>query len=185
MLSSGACHIPQRRLALLPAHPVGVHGQGPQNTGVQAPTFSNHLAFRVGPGCTPPEVSGQETRYCNTRENRLLGSYTWGISSGPDAQGERLAPSNRLNKLSALLLWIHSNFTVSTSASPHSCGDRYGQGEPLTRSSLWTQHTTLQGPVVLFSFSTCFQLLNVVPLVLNALADLWPFTLVFIGFEER
>ena len=114
MLSSAACHIPQRRLDLLPTHPVGVRGQGPQNTGVQAPMFSDHLAFRVGPGCTPPEVSGRETRYCNACENRLLGSCTWGIASGPDAQGERVAPSNCLNKLPALLLWIHCNFVVST-----------------------------------------------------------------------
>lgn len=122
MLSSGACHIPQRRLALPPAHPVGVLGQGPQNTGVQAPIFSNHLAFRVGPGCTPPEVSGRETWYCNTCENRLLGSCTWGILSGPDAQGERVAPSNCLNKLSALLLWIHSNLQCPLLPVPTAVG---------------------------------------------------------------
>ena len=46
-------------------------------------------------------------------------------------------------------------------------GDGHGQDDSLPGSSLWTQDTTLLSPEVFFNFSTCFQLLNIVPLGLN------------------
>lgn len=87
MLSTGACHIPQRRLALVPAclpawwEPAGR---------VPRTSASRLLCSLV----TQPSgwiQSGRKAGSCDTCVMRPLGSCTWGISSGPDAQAERVA----------------------------------------------------------------------------------------------
>ena len=87
MLSSGACHILQRILALLPAclpawwEPVG-----------RAPrTLASRLLCSLVTQPLGWIQPGRKTGSCNTCEKRPLSSCTWGISSGPDAQAERVA----------------------------------------------------------------------------------------------
>lgn len=162
MLSTGACHIPQRRLALLPACLPGGNQReglpGHQHPGSYVPWLPSHQGRSNLAGRQEVVTLVWWDPWAPAR-----GDFKWSWCTGRESSPDPTA----LTCSQPFFLISAPEFARIPQCPGLPAMEMVMVKMTFPGSSLWTQDTTLLSPEVFFNFSTCFQLLNIVPLGLN------------------